>query len=615
MTDFIVAFVGLPSAGKSSIINSLLLKRVLETGTCRTTKEYKLINNVTDDKDNKFNIIDLPGICDGEETNEKFTELTYAHITNANLIFWVSDINKAFLTKHEINEFDKLKKYLLNLQNETGTVYDIGIILSKCSESYLSDDMKLSSIVHCGETSDEDNDVCNDEITTSHEESNLADLVNKVKTRYPDIQVKLFNAHGRCLFHEKTSSHLKNLIKILKTTSSNENTHFDIDDYIKTYAIRQSEEEDKYVKKMFEKYVNTGDEKDFVKLMEKILKLSPEKIKGAIDSFCIGYYDKFVRYPIFRIHVYMQEKIPDLYREKQYDGYMWFLFNIIAHGSYNKITNLGKNFQNRENTILEIKRITPYLSRESYDMWYDKAYGLNNWELNISDRIRICIDCFDNKYKYDYLKTKMNELIIKRDNEKIDIIGKIVDKYICEKIKVNTDYDNIKSIKDVKSYLIYLKGIYNNFYNILHDKITIYKTKYLGDFYIYNIDKSQNYFCKIMLEMNDFNEILKEVNKNTFGDNILFERTKMTSKTIILPEELLYMDVLKNIELKSIEKKYITYELCVVMCKLNGNNLRDIPEEHMTYELCELAYNNNCDVLQFVPDKYKSCVIYSSGTI
>ena len=116
MSDFIVAFVGLPSSGKSSIINSLCFKRIQQTGICRTTTEYKLIDDtLIDDANNKFKVIDLPGICDSEETiksSKDFNELTYAHIKNANLIIWTSDINKAFITTHEVEEFNKIKKYI-----------------------------------------------------------------------------------------------------------------------------------------------------------------------------------------------------------------------------------------------------------------------------------------------------------------------------------------------------------------------------------------------------------------------------------------------------------------------------------------------------------------------
>ena len=89
MSDFKVAFIGLPSSGKSSIINSLIGKRLLESGICRTTIEYKLLDDIVeDDNNNKFKVIDLPGICDSEESDTNFNELTNKHIKDANLIIY-----------------------------------------------------------------------------------------------------------------------------------------------------------------------------------------------------------------------------------------------------------------------------------------------------------------------------------------------------------------------------------------------------------------------------------------------------------------------------------------------------------------------------------------------
>ena len=88
MSDFIVSFVGLPSSGKSSIINSLVFKRLLQSGICRTTTKFKLIDDyIIDDNNNKFKVYDFPGICDSEEKdNNIFNNLTYKHINKSNLI-------------------------------------------------------------------------------------------------------------------------------------------------------------------------------------------------------------------------------------------------------------------------------------------------------------------------------------------------------------------------------------------------------------------------------------------------------------------------------------------------------------------------------------------------
>ena len=42
----VVGFVGLPCAGKSTIINALAGKRVLESGVCRTTTEACLVGSL-----------------------------------------------------------------------------------------------------------------------------------------------------------------------------------------------------------------------------------------------------------------------------------------------------------------------------------------------------------------------------------------------------------------------------------------------------------------------------------------------------------------------------------------------------------------------------------------
>ena len=52
MSDFTIAFIGLPSSRKSSIINSLIDKRILESGICRTTTEYNLLDHIIEDDNN-----------------------------------------------------------------------------------------------------------------------------------------------------------------------------------------------------------------------------------------------------------------------------------------------------------------------------------------------------------------------------------------------------------------------------------------------------------------------------------------------------------------------------------------------------------------------------------
>ncbi len=60
MAIYTVAFAGLPSTGKSSLINSLLGERKLKSGICRTTTEVNIITDeIKDDDNNIFNVIFL----------------------------------------------------------------------------------------------------------------------------------------------------------------------------------------------------------------------------------------------------------------------------------------------------------------------------------------------------------------------------------------------------------------------------------------------------------------------------------------------------------------------------------------------------------------------------
>ena len=84
-----IALVGLPSAGKSSIINSLIGKRMAQSGVSRTTTEVKLYDNLISDDDIKYKIYDLPGIADIEDKDNNFDTLIFDTIRKCNMVIWV----------------------------------------------------------------------------------------------------------------------------------------------------------------------------------------------------------------------------------------------------------------------------------------------------------------------------------------------------------------------------------------------------------------------------------------------------------------------------------------------------------------------------------------------
>lgn len=229
---YIVSFCGLPSSGKSSLINSLIGKRILQSGICRTTTETTVLSNeiIIDDDGNKFIAVDLPGICDSDEKDLKFNNITHEQIANANLICFVSDVSKAFITTHEVNEYNKIKKILNDLQKNTGTIYNICIILTKCD---FADNTRDIVIIP-------KNIKTNDEIIDSEEDTDLGDLIKNVRAKLPLEDIILYNAFGRIKHNKNISIVLKQLInKNGNGNHTNNNISFNITKYYYNYRETQ----------------------------------------------------------------------------------------------------------------------------------------------------------------------------------------------------------------------------------------------------------------------------------------------------------------------------------------------------------------------------------------
>ena len=59
------------------------------------------VNNIPyeafDDDNNAFQFIDLPGICDTKNKNDKINKMTYDTVIESDLVIFVSDVTKTFL--------------------------------------------------------------------------------------------------------------------------------------------------------------------------------------------------------------------------------------------------------------------------------------------------------------------------------------------------------------------------------------------------------------------------------------------------------------------------------------------------------------------------------------
>ena len=274
MSDYKVAFVGLPSSGKSSIINSLAFKRLLESGVCRTTTDKTELNNILieDDKGNKFKVIDLPGICDSEEQDDNnFNNLTKEAVLDANLVIWVSEINKAFITTHEVNEFNSLRDYINNETSKIGKLIKVIILLSKCDQKcYSSEDtnkednleklqkeemktVKKAKAKAKAKANAEIKEI--EEIDDNIEDTDINDLENKVRNKFTGTDIMLFNAYGRSFHSDKSSGILKKFVS-RTYIPSHHNIKFDISKYYKNYDEDQKISYYNKFLTMFDKWKN-----------------------------------------------------------------------------------------------------------------------------------------------------------------------------------------------------------------------------------------------------------------------------------------------------------------------------------------------------------------------
>lgn len=212
-----IALVGLPSSGKSSIINSLIGKRMAQSGVSRTTTKPTLYTGLVSDDSIQFDIYDLPGLADIDDSTDKFDTMIYDTIPKCNLVFWVSDINKAFLTNHELDEFNKLKEYIGKISAEKGIGIQLSIILSKMDRN-IDHNLEItnSSNIKLKEAEkDTINEyVCNSNLATElgleiKEDTTVLDIYTTAKTKFVGTNIICFNAYGRSVYHSSASPTLK----------------------------------------------------------------------------------------------------------------------------------------------------------------------------------------------------------------------------------------------------------------------------------------------------------------------------------------------------------------------------------------------------------------------
>lgn len=202
-----IGLVGLPSAGKSSIINSLIGKRLAQSGVSRTTLKPALFEKLQSDDKINFNIYDLPGIADIEDKDNNFDKVIFDTIKKCNIVIWVSDIIKAFITNHELKEFTKIQNYINELATKEGIPIQLLIMLSKVDKN-----LEMTSRDDDFESCNEAQQIDTDELVDD-EDTTIVHIFKNVKDKFKDIDILCFNAHGRSYHHKNSSTTLKNFVK------------------------------------------------------------------------------------------------------------------------------------------------------------------------------------------------------------------------------------------------------------------------------------------------------------------------------------------------------------------------------------------------------------------
>ena len=249
MEPTIIAFTGLVSGGKSTVINSLVKLNLLQSGLCRTTTHPTLISTnsqVINDiiklsssmpenikieiKNNKvyadtntgsdISLLDLPGICDSSNTIEKdginFNDLARTFYTHASTIMWVSDVRTSFINTFELNEFKKMYDELALSTINTGKAHQIVVLLTKCETEIDFFDQQLPQQLPQQPPPPppptHDDELPIDELTTDELTTSIIRIQNLLQP-FANVIIQPYNAFGAIMSDNTMSPKLKQLVQ------------------------------------------------------------------------------------------------------------------------------------------------------------------------------------------------------------------------------------------------------------------------------------------------------------------------------------------------------------------------------------------------------------------
>ena len=465
MDEFTVAFVGLPYSGKSTLINSLIDKKINDSKVYKPTTEAAIIDTVIiDDNNNKFKVIDTPGIRD-------INILPYEYILQANLIFWVSDAINAFTTSDEVNKFNKLIEFLNKKSLDCVQSYDIGIILTS---SVAIDSKHIKRLINL----------------IDRPSKNIKDLYGLIDEHSKHIKIMSFNVFGRIYHHEKSNDVNKTLIRpIVGFIPTRRNINFDITDYINTYPQRRQEHILNIMHYEFPIYLLHPDSVYAFNRIIEIYKLLDKQLVLSFLNITFANYDKmewsafkFLNYIYDTYSIFDRDIVSSVVFNRIYLNY---LIKVVTTNSYSKSINLVKDYDSK-NIKFE------FINCKKNDIIYFNTFIFDNIfkHLKTPNEIKyMLLDLYEiDMIHADFIFIKQilyTAFKFKNTYDIICIYNWLVDN-ITSNIRLSTlNYEIIHNkiiddilMRDIHTYLVNLHELVNNKYYILLNKAYVYRLLY-----------------------------------------------------------------------------------------------------------------------------------------
>lgn len=199
-----VAFIGITSAGKSSAVNAVIGRRECYTGATRTTTAPATFEAI-DDAGITFQLVDLPGLADIEDKVGDFDKTAMDTIRTCDIVYWLTDANRAFITQHEMDEFTKIRDFINKIGLDEGIAVQLAILVTKMDREIGA----TKPIQKAEPAPPKKGKPPRGEISDDEAESSIVDLYWGVVERFPDVRVAPFNAFGRSYHHAGSSDNLR----------------------------------------------------------------------------------------------------------------------------------------------------------------------------------------------------------------------------------------------------------------------------------------------------------------------------------------------------------------------------------------------------------------------